>query len=174
MSHQLPRIAMVQGAESAEIQRLLRDFAVSLAPSARIVGVIEEIATPGASACDAGQLVSLASGARFSIFQDRPRTPSACNVDAAGPLSAGEVVRCDIEGGCDLVILSKFGKLEAEQKGGLVPAFVAAAEAGVPILTSVSPKFEAVWRQFTEGDHARLPANRDALDAWWQAVRSAN
>jgi hypothetical protein len=170
MEAQVQRIAIVQGAPSAEIQRLLGDFVGRWRSAARIVGVLEEIGPEG-SACSAGQLISLTDGARFSIFQDQGGSSSGCNADPAGTLSAGEAVRHDIEAGCDLVVLSKFGKLEAEQKGALVPAFVAAAEAAAPILTSVSPKFEPVWRQFTEGAYVSLPARAETLDAWWKEVR---
>jgi hypothetical protein len=172
MSHHPERIGVVQGAQGSDIQRLLGDAASGWRRSARIAGVIEDTGGPEGSLCNAGQLTSLTNGARFSIFQDQGRSSDACNVNPEGALSAGEAVRRDIEAGCDLVILSKFGKLEAEQKGGLIPAFVAAAEAGIPILTSVSPKFEAVWRQFTEDSYVRLPADRVALDEWWQAVRA--
>ena len=46
---------------------------------------------------------------------------------------AAAAVRRDIAAGCDLVVLSKFGKLEAGG-GGLRDAFGAAIEAGVPVL----------------------------------------
>lgn len=173
MIPQLNRIAVVQGAQSADIQRLFRDCAARWRQSARIVGVTEDIGEPdGDGACNIGQLVSLADGARFSIFQDQGPDPDACSVDPGGALSAGEAVARDIAAGCDLVVLSKFAKLEAQQKGGLVAAFVAAAEAGVPILSSVSPKFESVWRQFTEGAYVTLPAEAAALENWWQSVRA--
>lgn len=170
--HEVRQIAVIQGAASAEIQRLLRDFAGRWRDSARIVGVIEDVRAGDGERCAGGALVSLASGARFPIFQDQPSVPGVCNADPESAINAGEAVRRDIEAGCDLVILSKFGKLEAEQKGALLSAFIAAAEAQVPILTSVSPRFEPVWRQFTEGSYDLLPPTREAVEAWWHAVRA--
>jgi hypothetical protein len=172
MSPQPAKIGVVQGAQGSDIQRLLRYAASGWSRSARIVGVVEDVAGPDGSLCKAGQLTSLANGARFSIFQDQGINADGCSVDPENALSAGEAVARDIAAGCDLVVLSKFGKLEAEQKGGLLTAFVAAAEAQIPILTSVSPKFEAVWRQFTEGAYLGLPADRAALDEWWRTMRA--
>jgi Protein of unknown function (DUF2478) len=86
-------------------------------------------------------------------------------------LPAAEAVRQDIARGCDLVLLSKFGKLEAGNSG-LVDALTAAMEAHVPVLTSVSPAFEAAWAKFAAPLFVTLPADAVEIDAWWQAVRS--
>ena len=47
-----------------------------------------------------------------------------------------------------LSLLNKFGKLQAENRAGLIPAFGAAMEAHIPILTSVSPKLVNAWSTF--------------------------
>jgi hypothetical protein len=69
--------------------------------------------------------------------------------------------------GSDLVILSKFGKLEAAGQG-LFPAFQAAIAAGRRLLTSVSSKHGDVWRALAP-DAALLEADEAALTAWWRA-----
>ncbi|MET0988582.1 MAG: DUF2478 domain-containing protein [Steroidobacteraceae bacterium] len=166
----MKRIGVVRGRPSAEIQRLFRELATRWRQTARIVGVIEESGGPDGAACNAGQLISLADGASFSIFQDLGRGSTACNVHPDGALSAGEAVRRNIEAGCDLVVLSKFGKLEAEQRGGLMPAFIAAAESNVPILTSVSAKFDVAWRQFAEDAYCSLSADYDVIEEWCRTV----
>jgi hypothetical protein len=163
-------IAVVQGAPGPVIQAMFRDLAARWAKTHRIVGVTEDISTPDGPNCKVGQLISLSDGAHFSLFQELGRGSTACNVHPEGALSAGEAVRRDIESGCDLAILSKFGKLEAEMQGGLVPAFVAAFETGAPILTSVSPRYEAEWRQFTEDMYVILPPDAGALDAWREQI----
>ena len=50
-------------------------------------------------------------------------------------------------------------------------AFAAAIEAHVPVLTSVSPAFEAAWAKFAAPLFVTLPADPIKVDAWWQAVR---
>ena len=76
----------------------------------------------------------------------------------------------DIEAGCELVLLSKFGRLERDG-GGLREAFVAAIEAGVPVLTSVSTAFVPAWQSFAAPWSTTVAADADSIEAWWQTVR---
>jgi hypothetical protein len=64
----------------------------------------------------------------------------------------------------DLVVLSKFGKLEVAG-GGLMPAFRAAVAAGKPVVTTVSSLHRETWRAFAPRVVA-LPATSRALDDW--------
>jgi uncharacterized protein DUF2478 len=86
-------------------------------------------------------------------------------------VTACEAVRRDVLAGCDLLVLSKFGKLEA-QRSGLLAAFVAGVEAQIPILTSVAPKFDAQWAAFAAPMFAVLPPERAAIERWWRSVAS--
>jgi hypothetical protein len=159
-------IAVVQGAESAAIQQLLADFCANLQPRARIVGVIEDPLGDNCG-CAPGHLRNLAGGRSFPIFQDLGPGSTGCALDGASLVEAGEQVRRDIAGGCDLVVLSKFGKFEAENGSGLLPAFVDAIEAGAPVLTSVAPKFMPAWDNFANPFYVVIPAETQAIEAWW-------
>lgn len=162
-------IAAVQGVPSSGVQDLFRDLVARWRPSVRIAGVIEEDHGLGQRACSAGRLQRIAGEGSFPIFQDLGPESIACHLEGAGAVSASEAVRQDIAAGCDLVILSKFGKLEAAG-GGLAPAFVAAFEAGVPLLTSVSPAFEKAFVQFATPLFVALPADRRRIEDWWRDV----
>lgn len=164
-------IAIVQGAESAEIQRLFRAFADRHVATARIAGAIEE-GEPGQGR-KSNRLRSLTDGLSYPVFQDLGAGASGCSLDPASVVLASEAVRVGIAAGCDLVMLSKFGKMEALNGSGLIPAFVAAIEAGIPVLTSVAPKFAAEWDAFADPYYVALPAKEDAVEDWWQAVRAA-
>ena len=94
-----------------------------------------------------------------------------CHLDGAGALSAAGAVRRDIAAGCELVLLNKFGKLEAAGEG-LAGAFKAALESRIPLLTSVSPALEDAWKRFTGRPFVILPADPIEIDAWWQAART--
>ncbi|MGE5261554.1 MAG: DUF2478 domain-containing protein [Actinomycetota bacterium] len=76
-----------------------------------------------------------------------------------------------IAAGADLVILSKFGKQEAE-RGGLVDAFRAAVVSGVPILTTVSPAMTEAWHRFAGPLSELLPAEAGRIEAWWEGTRT--
>jgi hypothetical protein len=50
------------------------------------------------------------------MFQDLGHGSTACRIDPAGVLLASEAVRRDIDTGCNLVLLNRFAKLEAERQ----------------------------------------------------------
>ena len=167
MEHQSQPIAMVQGADSSVIQQLFRDFIARQPKSLRIAGLIESgnCKTPSE-----GRLVNIADGRDFALFQELGAGSVACALDAESVIDASSRVCADIARGCDLVVLNKFGKLEAENRTGLIPAFAAAIEAGIPILTSVSPKFAQAWSAFAAPMFNVLPPEMEALDGWWLAA----
>lgn len=164
------RIGVVQGAPSAAVQDMFQNLVERWRPAVRVVGVIEENHGLGRRKCRAGYLRSIVTGTRYPIFQDLGPAADACHLAGAGATTATEAVERDIAAGCDLVLLSKFGKLEAG-KEGLTEAFIAAINADAPILTSVSSAFEAAWTSFAAPLFVVLPADPLAIDAWWRSLR---
>jgi len=161
-------IAVVQGASSEAIQLLLAGFVgrVQAGGAARVAGLIEE-APQGCQGAAPARLRTIAGGRFYPIFQDLGPGSTACALDSPELVAAAEQVRSDIAAGCDLVVLSKFAKLEAESRSGLLAAFADAIAAGLPIVTAVSPRFIARWDAFAAPLYACLPADAAALDAWW-------
>jgi len=172
MDDQVSRIAVVQGASSAVVQELFRSFAERWRPTVRLAGVLAEDHGLTDRACAAGYLRNLVDGARQPIFQDLGRG-SGCHLSGDGAVAAAAAVRADIAAGCDLVMLSKFGRLEADG-GGLRDAFAAAIEAGLPVLTAVSPPYMARWKAFATPLFTLLPPEAGQLDAWWRSVRPSS
>lgn len=165
------RIAVVQGAPSAAVQEMFRDLVSRWQPALRIAGVIAESHGLPDRKCTAGYLRSIISGARFPIFQVLGPGADACHLEGDGAATASVAVEKDIAAGCDIVLLSKFGKLEAAGKG-LADAFLAAIAAEKPILTSVSPAFEPAWIEFASPLFVTLSADPSQVEAWWQSIRS--
>jgi hypothetical protein len=163
------KIAVIQGAPGAHVQNLFRTLADGWQSSLRLAGVIAEDHDLPDRACSAGYLRSLGSGERFQIFQDLGPGSQTCHLEGGGALAAAVAVQRDIAVGCDLVLLNKFGKLEAGG-GGLRDAFSEAIEAGVPILTSVSPAFAAAWQEFAGSLYVALPADAERIEAWRRAT----
>ncbi len=168
-----PMILAVQGGDREVIQTLLAEAARRLAASgARVLGVIEHM--PPGIGHDEVMLVDLASGALHRLHQDLGPGAAGCSLDPAGLAAASggvEQAICDlVQTGrdvCDtVVILSKFGRQEAEGRG-LTGAFHAAVAADIAVLTSVSPTVRTQWADFA-GDLAMIaPATLDAVDSWW-------
>lgn len=160
-------IAIVRGAASTVIQQLFRDFVARQPSTLRIAGLVE---SGNCKEPADGRLLNIADGRTFALFQELGVGSEACALDAENVVDAGNRVCADIAQGCDLVVLNKFGKLEAENRSGLIPAFAAAIEAGIPILTSVSPKYAGAWSAFAAPMYAVLPPEMGELDAWWKAA----
>jgi hypothetical protein len=163
------KIAVVTGASNATVQDLFQSLADRWSRSARVAGVLAEHHGLADRACSAGFLRGILTGERFPIFQDLGPGSTACHLDGSAMLSATDAVQRDIAAGCDLVILSKYGKLEAANSG-LADAFRAAIEAEVPILTSLSPAHETAWKMFATPLFVTLRPDPGEIDAWWQSV----
>ncbi len=171
MADPIKQIAAIQGAPSAEVQSLFQTLVERWRLSVRLAGVVAEDHGLADRSCSAGFLRSLGGGERFSIFQDLGPGSAGCHLAPDGLLAAADAVQRDIARGCDLVILSKFGKLEAAGDG-LRSAFAAAIEAGIPVLTSVSPALAAAWQDFAAPLCVVVPADADRIDDWWRGVRA--
>jgi hypothetical protein len=67
------------------------------------------------------------------------------------------------------VIVNRFGRQEREGKGFsyLVERALSTA---IPVVIAVPSHRFADWIKFADGMSVRLRCDRDALDAWWQAV----
>ena len=169
MTESAKPIAAIQGADSAVIQRLFAEFVASVRPFVRVAGVIEQVPDSVDPGSADPELCSLGDARRYPIFQDLGPSSTACALDAHGVVTACEAVRRDVAAGCDLLVLSKFGKLEAE-RSGLTAAFAAGVEAQTPILTSVAPKFDAQWAAFAAPLFVILPPDPTAIERWWRSA----
>lgn len=166
-------IAVVQGAASEAIQQLFIDLITAPWRPLRIAGVVEVVGAAEGGACGREVLRNISDGREFQLFQELGAGSTACALYPAGVAEACAAVCHDIAAGCDLVILSKFAKLEAENGSGLMAAFGAALEAGVPILTAVSPGRREAWEAFAAPYYEVLPADMTQIAAWWEAQAPA-
>jgi hypothetical protein len=166
----LSRVAVVQGVPSTVAQDVFRAIVGRWRPRLRIAGVIEERdgVTEGRT-CRAGMLRSIGDGALYPMFEKLPPGAAACDIQDARVTGAAAAVLADNAAGCDLVVLSKFGKLEASG-GGLMAAFGAAVAADIPLLTYASPADRAAWAGFTAPPAVVLPAEVGAVDEWLRAL----
>ncbi len=170
MNDRTRKIAVIDGANADDVYRTLLD---RWPADLRVAGVVAQDHGLADRACSAGYLRSLGSGELFPIFEDLGPGSVECHLEGAGALTAVEAVRRDIANGCDLVLLSKFGKLEANG-AGLRDAFSAAMDAGIPVLTSVSPRFQEAWERFAPSMFVLLPPDPDRVEEWRRAAsRSA-
>jgi hypothetical protein len=162
-------IAALRGAPSEAIQDILARFGEERKREGlRVVGVVEVSRCESKGFCKRLAVRDLASGELIEISQDLGSGSTACNLDPGGLANACQSVERAISEGGDVVVLSKFGKLEAA-RGGLCDAFRAAIMADLPIITAVSSIFSEYWLHFAGSLSNDVAPAMDALDAWWSA-----
>ncbi len=164
------RIAALHGAPSQMMQILLSGFAARLRDQGlRVAGLIEVSRCSGAGECKNLSVRDLLSGMELPISQRLGSGSEACNLDPGGLAIACALVEEAIEQGADVVVLSKFGKLEAA-RSGLCDAFRAAMLADIPVITAVSPIMSNDWDRFAGELAEFVDARDDAIAAWWDAL----
>lgn len=147
--------------DSAAADRALREIAVELLENGhRLAGLVQiNTPRPGHSRCDM-LLEDLAGGEQLRFSQDRGPEARGCALDIGQLLEAMQKVRAALADKPELVILSKFGKTEAEG-GGFRPLIAEAIELGLPLLIGVPWRNIESWRIF-----AGPLAREITLDAW--------
>lgn len=163
-------ILALQGASSSLIQQAMDGFARRRqAEGLRVAGLIEEKIGPDGPGCTGQALRDLISGRLYPISQNLGPCAIACHLDSSSVADACLSVMNAIQEGCDLVVLSKFGKLEAD-RSGLIDAFGLAISEGLPVLTAVAPAFMERWLAFSAPTSALALPKIDLLERWWDAV----
>ncbi|RMH46089.1 MAG: DUF2478 domain-containing protein [Alphaproteobacteria bacterium] len=156
-----------RGRTDALIARAVDMF---LADGLRVAGVV--CARPpgdGAHPCDMDLRV-LPDGFSRRISQPLGRAARGCRLDGAAIEAMAAAVGAGLAG-ADLLVVNKFGRLEAAGRG-LCGAIAQALEMEIPVLVGVNrlnlPHFEA----FAGGMAVRLEPGIDAIRAWFAAARA--
>jgi len=162
-------VAVIANREGLDSQALLARAAEAWrAAGIKVVGIVaENNDTEGM--CSADFVRDIASGARYSVHLDAPPPGKTCHLDAAGMDEACAGLLDQITS-ADVVVLSKFGKLEAARQG-FWPAFAAAVATGKPLLTTVSARHLEAWRAFAPTPAWLEPNDGSSIERWWQAVK---
>jgi nucleoside-triphosphatase THEP1 len=162
-------IAVIANHEGLDSQALLSKMAAEwLASGIKVVGVLAQYSEV-VGACSAGFVRDIATGRLVSIHLDAPPAGKTCHLDASGMEEAGSGLLAQISA-ADVVVFSKFGKLEAMQ-GGLWNAFSAAVDARKPLLTTVSSKHVEAWKAFAP-EAVWLAGEPASIKKWWSAVHA--
>jgi hypothetical protein len=90
---------------------------------------------------------------------------SACHFHGAGIVTGCDDICAKMEASCALVILSKFGQLEALRRG-VMDVF----ERSIPIMTAVSPVYAKASDDFTASLGVLVPSEDNALDGCWREI----
>ncbi len=165
-----PLAAMVYGAEE-DGNNALRAFASALiAEGETVSGLVQRNGLAADCITKDMELEDLATGTPINICQALGRESTGCRIDPQAMARAAGLLRASFTRAPRLVIINKFGKLEAENQG-LIAEIGEAYASGVPVLVGVPSRFTEAWEAFAGKDYTRLPCTQDALRHWWQKVR---
>jgi hypothetical protein len=148
-----------------ELDRLLREFVQDLmAREYRVVGLIQTRLGDGGAA-----VTVLPTGETIPLAPQRGTCPPSPRPDPCDLAKAAARIDALIPTGADLVIINRFGKLEAEGTG-LVDEIARALSFDIPVLVAV-PEFRfAEWLSFCKGMGVKLPCRDGSLQGWWNAM----
>jgi nucleoside-triphosphatase THEP1 len=161
-------IAVIENRDGPDTQALLAAAATAWSDKGlRVAGVIAQPLSGDDPTCSAGFLQDIASTSRYSIHLENQPPETKCHLDTAGLDDACGGLLTQIPAS-DLVVLSKFGKMEASRQG-LWAAFEAALWSGKPLLTTVSPKHRSAWDALVPSATWLTP-DLPSLERWRQSV----
>jgi len=130
-----------------------------------LAGVLQHPAFEGADpSCDV-VLEDLVSGRRTVLFDDRGSGAKGCRLDVGALLEAAMEIERSFETNPALLVLNKFGKIEAEG-GGLCGVMAKAIELGIPVVIGVPARNLEAWRSFADEFATELPAASDQVGRW--------
>ena len=160
------RIAYVMADGRGDTDLLLHGVAMrAQARGLRLCGTVQINSNCDADRpCDMDVQV-LPDGPVIRISQTLGPGARGCRLDPAALEQAVAETETRLDAGCDLVIVNKFGKHEAEGRGfrGLIAN---ALSAGVPVLVGVNHLNAARFQTFCEGLAEPVAPDDAALDAW--------
>ena len=129
---------------------------------------VEAERMPGRHPCDM-LLMDLASGDVSAIAEYRGKHAAGCRLDVGLLTDIGEAVSSSLhDGEARLLVVNKFGKIEADG-GGLRGAIADAVDLGIPVLVGVPARNLDSWRAFAGPLADELPVELAAVAAWLDA-----
>lgn len=144
----------------AETARAFEEDGLRLAGTVRV-----KPADPSGHPCDMDLRV-LPDGPGFRISQPLGRMAKGCRLDGG----VIEAIAAEVEArmaGADILIVNKFGKLEAQGRG-LCPAISMAMEMEIPTLVGVNEMNVPDFHAFSDGTVEALNPNLRAIRAWFE------
>lgn len=150
---------------SGQAARLLAEAARQQHAAGRRLRGMLMTRDPQGERCSADMwLVDIERGDQYLVSQPLGRDSTACRADPQGFARASVVLRRALADRPDLIVLNRFGALEAEGEGFRAELLEILAH-DVPLLTAVKPRHLAAWQDFT-GGAAVLPAEARAVQQW--------
>ena len=131
----------------------------------RVAGVLQHpVCSEAAGHCDVA-LEELTTGLRTDLFEDRGPGASGCRLDEAALAEVNGQVARSLDTDPDLLILNKFGKVEAEGRG-LLDLVAMAVDRGIPVVIGVPIRNLEPWRDFAGGMSVEFSSDPSEVADW--------
>lgn len=117
-------------------------------------------------------IINLANGHYTSISQDLGEHNTSCCLDSEAVSNASQILKEARALKPDLIIVNRFGKLEAEGEG-FADEMLEIMSESIPMLTVVTPQFLESWRAFSGDLGSELFPDLDELKQWFQQTNKA-
>jgi nucleoside-triphosphatase THEP1 len=164
-------VAAIHHDGSRPIDAALAEFATQQRQAGRrVLGLLMKPAAGDAGCQSAMVLTDIDTGDEYAVSQSLGKGSNACAADPQGFARASRVLRNALDQQPDLVIINRYGSLEAEN-GGFVAELLALLAQGIPVLTVVSTRHLDAWHRFI-GVATLLPSDPGAWQAWLGTVMS--
>lgn len=131
----------------------------------RVAGVLQHpVCSDTAGHCDV-VLEELTTGLRTDLFEDRGPGARGCRLDVAALAEVNGQVARSLDSDPELLILNKFGKVEAEGRG-LLDLVAIAVDRGIPVVIGVPIRNLEAWRNFAGGMSVEFSSDPFEVTYW--------
>ena len=131
----------------------------------RLAGVLQHpVCSDAAGHCDVA-LEELTTGLRTDLFEDRGPGASGCRLDVAALAEVNAQVARSLDNDPELLILNKFGKVEAEGRG-LLDLVATAVDRSIPVVIGVPIRNLEAWRNFAGGMSVEFSSDPFEIMDW--------
>lgn len=167
----LPIGAIVhQSAEAADVP--LQAFIQYLQEQGKLVlGVVQAPEEVSFAFRSKMGITNLSNGEFISIAQDLGEHNTSCCLDSEAVSNASIILQQARNQNPDLIVVNRFGKLEAEGEG-FADEMLEIMSLGLPMITVVATRFLEPWQTFSGGLATEIPADLNELKLWFSETES--
>ena len=160
--------AIVFDRNEAPDQPLAHFIEVKRSRAVRIGGLVQEDGDALRAPRDVA-VRDIATGESLPIMQELGADATGCSVDPSAIAAAAQMLARAIAARPQLLVVNRFGRLEAEGRGMRVEIAQALIDE-IPLIVCVPRRYLEAWNAFADGLDAQIPPLRAAIEAWWTSL----
>lgn len=166
------QFAYTMAGRNGALDRALYDLSqVLISRGWRTAGVVQiNTDREDCRGCDMDVLI-LPDVQKIRISQSLGKEARGCRLDADALETAVGHAAQQLQEGADILLINKFGKMEADGRG-FRDVIASAIAADIPVIVGLNAMNKPAFQAFTDGLAVEVPSDPDALLAWVEATRA--